>query len=349
MILEVVDGRGRVLHRHRLAALPVTVGRAYDCDVILDDPYVDPRHLTIGVDQDAWYAEDNGSANGTWRGGARLERIPIVSGIEIRAGRTTLRFLDPTHPVPAALADRRGGSPASRSFADPTTGLLIVAAAMTAYGLSMFLDSTTSLKPAGVASSIVAMLLIASLWAGAWALATRMAAGRLRFVSHLAWASVFIVAFIAANSAGQWVGFFFPGFRGLSSIQLLLMTGLLTCLLAGHLWLATEMSSRRRWRVAITTSLLALGVVSLFTLTEAATDASDSLSFARVLKPVSAGLVPTSSLDDFLSSTERLRAAVDELAAKAEREEAAAGAKTPEEAGVGQPVHGDVAPQAARR
>ena len=329
MILEVLDGRGRVLHRHRLTTLPATVGRAYDCDVIIDDPYVDPHHLTVTAGPDASVATDLGSANGTWRHGARIDHITIESGTEIRAGRTVLRFLDPAHPVPAALTDRRGGSRIARYFTEPKTGLVIIAASMAIFGLSKFLESIIQTKFATIAAAIVATLLLASIWAGAWALATRVVSGRFRFTSHLAWVSACSIGFMVASSVGQWLGFLFPGFGGLAAVQLVTMTALLSCLIAGHLWLATEMSSRRRWRVAITASLAALAIATLFALTESSDDTSDSLAFARVLKPVSATLVPTSTLDDFLTATKGLRHNVDELAAKALRDEAAAAETKP--------------------
>jgi pSer/pThr/pTyr-binding forkhead associated (FHA) protein len=42
-------------------------GRDPSCDVVLDDPYVSPRHCRIWQDDDGClWTEDLGSTNGTW-------------------------------------------------------------------------------------------------------------------------------------------------------------------------------------------------------------------------------------------------------------------------------------------
>ena len=64
--LEVLDRRGRLLARHRVDQWPVTVGRAYTSDVIVDDPYVCPAHVRLSRNGDAGLVvEDLGSVNGT--------------------------------------------------------------------------------------------------------------------------------------------------------------------------------------------------------------------------------------------------------------------------------------------
>lgn len=40
--VEVLGRTGEVAHRVGLVRLPATIGRAYDNDVIIDDPYVSP-------------------------------------------------------------------------------------------------------------------------------------------------------------------------------------------------------------------------------------------------------------------------------------------------------------------
>ena len=47
IFLEVLDRRGRLLDRHRIDRCPITIGRAYANDVIVDDPYVCPTHLRL--------------------------------------------------------------------------------------------------------------------------------------------------------------------------------------------------------------------------------------------------------------------------------------------------------------
>ena len=47
IFLEVLEDEEGVAARHRLERFPVTVGRGYTNDVILDDPKVSAAHLRI--------------------------------------------------------------------------------------------------------------------------------------------------------------------------------------------------------------------------------------------------------------------------------------------------------------
>ncbi len=46
-LIEAHDRHGALLARAPITHWPVTVGRALDCDLVLDDPFVAPRHLRI--------------------------------------------------------------------------------------------------------------------------------------------------------------------------------------------------------------------------------------------------------------------------------------------------------------
>lgn len=46
-LIEAFDRHGALLARAPITHWPVTVGRAMDCDLVLDDPFVAPKHLRI--------------------------------------------------------------------------------------------------------------------------------------------------------------------------------------------------------------------------------------------------------------------------------------------------------------
>jgi pSer/pThr/pTyr-binding forkhead associated (FHA) protein len=52
-LIEAFDRHGALLARAPITRWPVTVGRALDCDLVLDDPFVAPRHLRIDRAVDA--------------------------------------------------------------------------------------------------------------------------------------------------------------------------------------------------------------------------------------------------------------------------------------------------------
>src|SRR6185369_14452590 len=93
--------------RHRITALPLTVGRALTNDIILDDPYIDAEHARIVLGDDGVLRiDDLGSVNGLRTNGSKVDRVVTVhAGDEVRIGRTTLRFRDVNELVAPALMD----------------------------------------------------------------------------------------------------------------------------------------------------------------------------------------------------------------------------------------------------
>jgi pSer/pThr/pTyr-binding forkhead associated (FHA) protein len=77
-----------------LSGQPVTIGRAPDSTIVLDDEYVSHRHTRIAPDaQGRWLVEDLGSTNGTYVSGERLTGpTPVAVGTPIRIGKTTLEL-----------------------------------------------------------------------------------------------------------------------------------------------------------------------------------------------------------------------------------------------------------------
>jgi pSer/pThr/pTyr-binding forkhead associated (FHA) protein len=50
-LLEVLDRDGHVKHYLPIGEWPVSVGRALDNDLVLDDAHVAPHHLRIAADE----------------------------------------------------------------------------------------------------------------------------------------------------------------------------------------------------------------------------------------------------------------------------------------------------------
>ncbi len=65
---------------------PVTIGRATDSDVRVDDSRVSRRHLTLRHENGGWIAEDHGSTNGTYRDGVRVMRLSVVGSTRLLLG-----------------------------------------------------------------------------------------------------------------------------------------------------------------------------------------------------------------------------------------------------------------------
>jgi hypothetical protein len=79
--------------RITLDGRPITIGRADDSTLVLDDDYASTRHARISLRGADWYVEDLGSTNGTYLDRAKVTaplRVPL--GVPIRIGKTVIEL-----------------------------------------------------------------------------------------------------------------------------------------------------------------------------------------------------------------------------------------------------------------
>jgi hypothetical protein len=319
LIVEVLDSRtGEVRTRARLDAGPVTIGRAFDNDIVLDDPYADARHARIVTDETGLVAiEDLGSVNALATSYATgLSRVVVGPEVLVRVGRTRLRFRDAAAPLPPALRDLPVSPARERlgRWAGTWWGqLAATAAAMVAVGWMTWLGTFTESPATQVVSTAFGVLALLGLWAGVWAVASRIVVHRFRFLGHLAVASAVTLAGIVVAAADQWAGFLFPDSGWLGPLGGAVVLLLVAALVAGHLALSSGLNGRRRWIAGFVTSGVLLAILGVFTAVEDE-GFSDVPAFSATLKPFPARWLPTATVPEFEQVEDDLRQAVDALA-----------------------------------
>lgn len=90
--LVVVEGplKGTVVP---LGTVQITIGRAPDSTLVIDDDYASSRHARIYPAEGTWVVEDLGSTNGTWIDRTRITAPTVLPvGAPLRVGRTTLQI-----------------------------------------------------------------------------------------------------------------------------------------------------------------------------------------------------------------------------------------------------------------
>lgn len=76
-----------------LGDIQITIGRAPDSTLVIDDDYASSRHARIYPSEGAWVVEDLGSTNGTWIDRTRITTPTVLPvGAPLRVGRTTLQI-----------------------------------------------------------------------------------------------------------------------------------------------------------------------------------------------------------------------------------------------------------------
>ena len=76
-----------------LGATPITIGRAAENTLVLEDDYVSGRHARLYPHEGAWVVEDLGSTNGTYLDRTRLTAAMVLPvGTPVRIGKTVVEL-----------------------------------------------------------------------------------------------------------------------------------------------------------------------------------------------------------------------------------------------------------------
>jgi hypothetical protein len=76
-----------------LADQQITIGRANDATLVLNDDYASTRHARLFPQDGQWIVEDLGSTNGTYLDRQKVTQpTPVPVGVPIRIGKTVLEL-----------------------------------------------------------------------------------------------------------------------------------------------------------------------------------------------------------------------------------------------------------------
>jgi pSer/pThr/pTyr-binding forkhead associated (FHA) protein len=71
----------------------ITIGRANDATLVLNDDYASTRHARLFPQDGQWIVEDLGSTNGTYLDRQKVTQpTPVPVGVPIRIGKTVLEL-----------------------------------------------------------------------------------------------------------------------------------------------------------------------------------------------------------------------------------------------------------------
>jgi hypothetical protein len=301
--VEVLSRHHDVLSRQRVDEL-ATIGRAYDNDVVIDDPYVAPHHLRI-VRDDAGtlFAEDQGSVNGLYAADAaeRQARIPLDGQRVLRIGRTLLRVRPPGFEV---APERPVGRVVRVWPAIATLAACVIVLA----ALTLWLNETRETQASRYFLPVLAVVLVVLVWTTGWSVLSRIFTGSAHFDTHLLIALCGLLAFFLFDELSDFGAFAFSS-RGLADYAYVGNWMLFAVLCLVHL----RVMGPRRLPVKAG-AVAALAVVAIAAQSVSRSDESSLVgqqSYLANLKPPMFRLKRAQSLDAFLGDTDRLKGALD--------------------------------------
>ncbi len=302
--VEILSRHRDVVARHRCDGAEIRIGRGYDNDVIVDDPYVAPHHLRVFRDEDGrLVAEDLGSANGLYAGdGERREkRIAIDGDRLLRIGRTQLRIRESSH----AVAPERKAAPAARRW---PVAIGLATAVLALELSSLWLGETTEPQASRYLLPVLVLAALTLAWTTGWAILTRIFAGHARFERHLVIALTALLAFSIYAEVAD-IGAFALSWRVLADYSYIGAWALFAALCFFHL---REFGPAHLNLKAGIVGGLALAAVGAQTLAQTEMRAwVTQQSYLHDLKPPMLRVAPAQDDAAFFADAQRLKARLD--------------------------------------
>ena len=301
--IEVLSRHHDVLSRHRCDD-DARIGRAYDNDVVLDDPYVAPHHVRLARDADgALYAEDLGTVNGISTGprARRQSRVPLDGREVLHVGRTLLRVRSPEFAVPP----ERVTGPAARTW--PAIGALAVVVVALA-ALTIWLNETRETQPSRYLLPILGVVTVVLVWTTGWAVLSRIFTGVAHFERHLLIALGGLLAFFAFDELTDYGAFAFSS-RVLADDAYIGNWLLFAALCFVHLRAMGPRRLAAKGGVVAAVALAAIAAQSVSHLDQSST--AGEQSYLQGLKPPIFRVKRPQPLDQFFGETDRLKGALD--------------------------------------
>ena len=304
--VEVLSRRRDVAVRHRLSGPEIRIGRAYDNDVVLDDPFVAASHVRVfRADTGELIAEDAGSVNGLFldRDKRRHERIVIDGERAIRIGHTHLRIRDGQHAVPP----ERIGRPAPRML--PVAVLAVLALAV--FGIEVLSAWLADTGEPRISNYVLRLLTVGGVivvWVAGWTLASRLLSGQAHLERNLLIALSGVLVYSIYNEFAHFSAFSlsWPVVSDYGNIATWCILGIVFFL---H-WREAS-PSRLGFKAALIVTVLAFAVAfQALKQYELPADFGRQITMRRLLPP-SLRLAPARDQSTFFGEVERLKAKLD--------------------------------------
>lgn len=305
-VLEVLDAHDRVIERIRLEQRHFTVGRGFDNDVILTDEFVSTAHLQISVTDSQFLIRDHGSTNGFFHGKdhhAKGEAL-VNSEAIIKVGQTRFRLHHAHARLDKTLRDRV--LQADKFWSSNHKGILLssLLVLLGLYAFDVYLETPTALNFPRIVGEMLMGLTMVIVWAGVWALFTKLMTNRFSFFQH---AGIFIIANVGLMLLTHALSYGFYALNWDAYITHVL-TGMLVLVVAWliyrHLGVSTELAHGTRCFIG--SALAILGAV-IFLLDEEVLDETfnPAPDYTLLLKPPELNLRDGTSIEAFFAASRK--------------------------------------------
>jgi pSer/pThr/pTyr-binding forkhead associated (FHA) protein len=285
------------------------VGRAFDNDVVVDDPHVAPHHLRIFRGEDGeLVAEDLGTLNGLYpeHGANRVTRLPLAKEPGIRIGRTTLRVHDALHEV---VPEKLMTPPRAHARWAAILGGALLALLLLLQWLSFTAEPSVNLILLPLLGFVTAL----ALWTSLWAVLSRIFFGQARFALQLRIAVTAFLALVLWDQLTESLSFGLA-WREMAEYAGLGAWAVLAATCYAHLH--TIGPRHMRFAMGLVIALIGAGAALQYVRQSETRNLFGQRASLGDLRPPALRLVPLASADEFFQRAEGTRKKVDQARVK---------------------------------
>lgn len=306
----VVDVKNRALHlrQHKLFDnYPISIGRSYENDIIVPDPYVCLEHIEINEkDNGGWILNDLDSKNGIFLNNKKTKEkyVEIKNGDRVRIGHTLLKFISPDEPMAEAIPIKSGllNSDGPFLFGAAWISLLICFFYLL---LEEFAGTYTKLSFSKVISESMAPVFIPLIWASIWAIIGRISKHHAYFHEQLLISSVGFFVMLSIQTSTEYIEFIFSSSLIATVLRYVFETLLFLTLLHENFRIATQFRGAvlKVYAAIVTVIIMGLSTIELLAATA---DFDETPGYSKVLKPLFIKITPSTSKEKFFKDCSEL-------------------------------------------
>lgn len=265
LVLSITHKGDRRIENIELTGQPITIGRGWDSDVVLEDKYIDAHHIRLSFDQEkGLLVSDLASLNGTLVDKHRLgsEPQPLALGSVLTVGDTHIRVYDRDRSATPPATVRSAWFLLSERCSKPLGLLLITLGALFSDGLVSQMTSAAEFDFKDLATELTYLLVMSLGLVLFMGLISKLVRKEMNLKAHWVLLMVGTIVFHCAGFLIDVLRFNLQAPELSTFISTLLFGGVGAALLVGFFSFSTHLSSRLRWLWAL--SLVGLVVLSSY-------------------------------------------------------------------------------------
>ena len=310
--IEILSRNGQLVQRHLWDGCRLQIGRAWNNDLVVADPYVCPHHLQLELEDGQVLLRDLGSLNGSYLDNrkTRLDSLSLNDGMTVHFGHSQLRFHSGLAELQPTLRDTSRLGVLS-GLGKPWVLLGLAVLALLALYASELLQDPGSLGGLGIAEEMSYPLIGVVAWAGFWALLNRVLAHRSLFLVHLAIAFAGVASLFAVSQLTSLLGFALDWDEAVWWLRWLGRILILAGVVFAHLSYFSQARPGRQTLLAGFAALLLFGIPAVGGFIEK-TQFSSLPWLDPLIRPPAYQLRQGASVEDFMQRAQSLRKRADE-------------------------------------